>query len=436
MKRLLLLFLCVCTCGAILGQEISSETDTTEPTQDLNSEYEDLEEEDAFANLFETAEDITVENQEPANPISVSADSNNMEPASNIFFRPLTLSGHMEAEIGVAGEFVNGDKKATGFLLFKNDLNLSARATKNLAIHGTIRAQYPNFSLSIESLYFDYLLLDMVYISAGRKSTSWGYVQLLSDLSFFDFSFHRELEEEHKYIPTDIMSDSGKMLSLHVQVPMWTGTITGVLLYPLGRTATPHFRDFTYVGSIEMTIWDTAINLFGRKNPSRESELSANGAYRPPVLGLELKRSILGFDTYIQTVVAIENFRELQSINGYESIISTAGLYRAWEGFIPKIGFNIEFQHLYTPHGEYPHTYQTAFLGGLSNMGPRKNIKLGLEWNHRYIVDEGELSLGLTVSNVLPHANWQVGLDMEYGRQYAPIPKFILGTSIELLMDY
>ena len=433
MKRFLLLLLSVCVGGGLFGQEIQPDEELDFLGQDGEGEYSDYE--DLFADLFSDAEDVLVENQEPANPISTT-QTPKTEPATNLFYKPLTFSGHMEAEVGVAGEFTSEERNAAGFLLFKNDLSLTARASKNLAIHGTINVKYPNFALTVDTLNFDYLLLDKVYISGGKKSSSWGYVQLLNEIAFFDFNFHSALQNEHKYIPTNIMSDSGEMLSFQVQVPVWTGTITGVLLYPMERTATPQFKDFTYAGSIEMTVWKTAVNFFGRKNPSDDSDLSKDGKYKPPVLGLELKRTILGFDVYGQTVVGIQSLKELKSLAGYESVTSTGGFYRAWDGIIPKIGFNVEFQHVFTPHGERTHTYRTAFLGGLSSMGPKKNIKVGVEWNHLYVVNEGDLSLGLTVSDILPHANWKVGLDMAYGENYRPIPKFTLGTSIVLLMDY
>lgn len=431
MKKLLLVFFLVFLCISSFAQEeineggISNSLDSEETT-----------EEDPFADLFGTVEDVVVENQEPATPISIPTETESSKESPNIFFKPLTFSGHMEAQVGLAGDFVNSKFDGTGFLLFKNDLNLTARASKNLAIHGSITAQYPNFSLSVSSLYFDYLLLDRVYLSGGKKSTNWGYVQLFNDMSFFDFDFHEAFEDEHKYIPTNILSDSGNMLSLHVQMPVWTGTITGVLLYPLNRKTAPSYKDITFAGSIEMTVWDTAINLFGRKNPSKDSELSANNNFRPPVIGIEAKRTFWGYDVYVQTVVGIRDFNDLDSSSSYDSVISTAGFYRGWDNIVPKIGFNVEFQHIYAPNGEYVHTYQSAFLGGLSSLGRKKNMKLGLGWNHRYVINEGELTLAFTVSNILPHANWKAGLDMEYGEVYSPVPKFTLATSLELILDY
>lgn len=425
------------TCGIFAQESVPVTDDKITDDTALLEETEEVVWEDPFADLFDEAEDISVENQEPATPVSIATTSAPVEDKPvNIFFKPLTLSGHLEGEVGIAVSFHDSKPDFTGALLLKNDLNLSARISKNLGMTGTITVQYPDFSLKVSSLYFDYLLLDKVYVSGGKKTINWGYVQLFNDLSFFDFNFHQILQEEKKYIPTNILSDSENMVSLHVQVPLWTGTISGVMLYPTGRSATPKFADFTYAGSIEMTVWNTAINFFGRKNPSDTSDLSKNGAYRPPVLGLELKRTVLKTDIYGQVVAGIQDFKSLTNKNGYESIISTVGFYRMWDGIIPKVGVSIEYQYVYAPHGETVHTHRTAFLGGLSSLGPKKNMKIALDWNHQYIINEGELKLGFTVNNVLPHANWKAGLEMLYGEAYGSIPKFTLATSIVLLMDY
>ena len=117
-------------------------------------------------------------------------------------------------------------------------------------------------------------------------------------------------------------------------------------------------------------------------------------------------------------------------------MVSTAGFYRYWDGIIPKVGINLEYQHVYTPGGGRIHTHKTAFLGGLSGFGSKKNMRFALAWNHEYMTDVGNLKLGFTVSNVLPHANWNAGLEMVYGGEFSPVPKFTLATSVTLLMDY
>lgn len=426
------------SCGLFAQEEpLVSEDSPWEPgeevAEDAISQEEDFFADDPFADLFNEAEDISVENHEAA---AVAAAPTSEESPRNIFYKPLTFSGRLEAEVGVAGVFQDKQPDFTGFLLLKNELFMSARASKNLGLNGTVTVQYPDFALEVSALYFDYLLLDRVYISGGKKTINWGYVQLFNDFELFDFNFHQELIQEKKYIPTNILSDSEEMISLHIQVPVWTGTISGVMLYPVGVKVVPGINDFVFAGSIEMAFWGTAVNLFGRKNPSLDSELSKDVTYRPPVFGLELKRTVLTVDMYGQVVVGVQDFNALGTQSGYDSIISTAGFYRYWDGISPKVGVSFEYQHEYTPHDDRVHAHRTAFLGGLSGLGPQKNMQLALVWNHQYVVDEGELKVGFIVNNALPHANWKLGLEMLYGQAFAPVPKFTLASSMVLLMDY
>ncbi len=194
-------------------------------------------------------------------------------------------------------------------------------------------------------------------------------------------------------------------------------------------------KDLSFAGSFELTMLSTAVNLFGRRNPVEDNALSQNTGYNPSVFGIELKRSVIGFDVYGQTVVGIHDVHVMDTPAGYDSIITTAGLYRLWDGKL-KIGFNFEYQHEYNPQSTVLHTHRTALLGGLSGFGPRRGMKIGFLWRHKYVVDEGDLSLGLTVSNVLPHANWKVGMEMAYGAPFRPVPKFTLATSVVLVLDY
>ena len=214
MRKLVVAIVFLGFTWSIFAQEsVSATDDSVNDDTALLEETEEVVWEDPFADLFDEAEDISVENQEPATPVSIATTPAPVEDKpKNIFFKPLTFSGHLEAEVGVVGIFHDTKPDFTGALLLKNDLNLSARVSKNLGMTGTVTVQYPNFSLKVSSLYFDYLLLDKVYVSGGMKTINWGYVQLFNDLSFFDFNFHQILKEEKKYIPTNILSDSGNIL--------------------------------------------------------------------------------------------------------------------------------------------------------------------------------------------------------------------------------
>ncbi len=431
-------FLCCAALQLVLYAQDISGGEGEAPSPDLSS-AQDLSpeaalEEDPFADLFGEANDVVVENQEAALPESEDATA---PAAQDLFFKPLSFFGHFKAEAGVAGFYERGTFDGTGLFLFENEFGITARASKYLGIKGTLVVEYPDFALSVGSLYFDYLLLDRIYISGGKKTVNWGYVLLFSDLSLFDFNIQKNWLEDTEYVPTNILSDSDDMISLHVQIPVWTGAISGVVLYPIENTGNiPSMEDLVFAGSLELTIWSTAVNLFGRRNPAQDSASSQDAGHKPSVFGIELKRGVFGFDVYGQTAVGIHDVHVMDSPAGYDSIITTGGLYRLWDGMQPKIGLNFEYQHEYAPQSTVLHTHRTVLLGGVSGFGPRKNMKFGLLWRHKYIANEGDLSLGLTVGGVLPHANWKLGMEMVYGEAFRPVPKFTLATSVVLVLDY
>lgn len=430
MKKIFLLC-CASLQLGLYAQDVPVAAGEALPAGSLPAEV--YSEEDPFADLFGEANDIVVESQDA--PLPEPADGPATEHPDP-FFKPLSFFGHLKAEAGVAGFYEDGTFDGTGLFLFKNEFGMTARASKYLGMKGTLVVQYPDFSLSVGSLYFDYLLLDKIYISGGKKPVNWGYILLFSDLSLFDFSIQKNWLEETEYVPTNILSDSEDMISLHIQIPVWTGAISGVVLYPIESARDiPSMKDLSFAGSFELTMLSTAVNLFGRRNPVEDNVRSQNTEYNPSVFGIELKRSVIGFDVYGQTVVGIHDVHVMDTPAGYDSIITTAGLYRLWDGKL-KIGFNFEYQHEYNPQSTVLHTHRTALLGGLSGFGPRRGMKIGFLWRHKYVVDEGDLSLGLTVSNVLPHANWKVGMEMAYGDPFRPVPKFTLATSVVLVLDY
>ena len=127
-------------CGVFAQESIPVTGDYEANNQEFveDSAPQDEVWEDPFADLFNEAEDISVENQEPATPVSIAAASTEESVPKNIFFKPLTFYGHLEAEVGVSGVFHNAKPQFSGFLLFKNDLSLSARVSKNLGMNGTL----------------------------------------------------------------------------------------------------------------------------------------------------------------------------------------------------------------------------------------------------------------------------------------------------------
>lgn len=384
-----------------------------------------------FEGLFDDVQDIEAsEDSLVAVPIEdkeVSASSN------NVFFKPLSFSGSLDASVGFGVLLVEGKPDLTGYFSFRNDLSFSARGSKNLAAKGTVRVEFPNFALSVYELYFDYLFLDKFYITGGKKSVGWGYPQLFSGddilgLGLDAFNSNFSSGNLPGTIVTNILSDCEDSISVLFQFPFAIGNLCAAALYPINATdSVPGIQELSFVGSLEITLLNTSFNIFARKYPD---------VLDKSVFGLEMKRTILGVDAYAQEMIHIYDFSELPSNAGYKNIVATAGLYKWWDFGSPMLGFNVEYQYVYSPEETSKHNHYVMFLGGISRLGSRKNIKVGVDWRHSFVAKAGGATLGVAVSDILPHARWKSALGMSYDMVKGDLPQMFLVTSIALDLDY
>ena len=56
---------------------------------------------------------------------------------------------------------------------------MNARASDIFGIRATLKTQFPQFAISLHEIYFDYLLLDFLYIQAGKRDITWGNTELI-----------------------------------------------------------------------------------------------------------------------------------------------------------------------------------------------------------------------------------------------------------------
>ena len=176
-------------------------------------------------------------------------------------------------------------------------------------------------------------------------------------------------------------------------------------------------------------------------NDSKNSQL--------PIVGIELKRTIFGFDLYGQSMARISDGYKLKNFFKGESggekmfnrVISTAGLYRLWSDNAPYVGFNFEFQNIYRPAPGDDEDYFTnrfAFELGLAKLGKNRNIKVAAQWNHNINDKSGFVKGGVIFSRVMPHCDWKNGIKYEYGENATSFDKYKLtvGSYLTISLDY
>ena len=418
-----------------MAQELDAASDNLEEVNEL----EELNEFDDFDSIFEDAQDF----EEP-----VVEEKPAAAPAQQIFTSAFSsmvhFSGKFTGDVGLAyikndADNKNDEKdKPSGYFTLKNTLNMLVKPSNIFVIHGSVDTGIDyGFNFSISSLYFDYILFDHLYITAGKKSISWGNLRLFNDSTYYGVEKHSGglYSTGPRYV--DIFAEDGAQLSLELRYPWSFGTIT--FATTTNQTNSLEIDNMNYYGSIEVSLFNTNINLFA-KRPEKASSKKENGEIDPEkrkmnLVGLELKRTIFGFDTYMQTIARIKGFNNLTNSEGYQYIIATAGLYRLWDAFDPNIGFNIEYQHEFNTKTPERHYDRLAFEGGVKRLGKKKNIKFGVMSHYNITEKHGYSGLNFIISGICPYADWTNKFALGYGDKYEN-PVFILSSAISLSLDY
>ena len=408
----------------ITERNSSSDADSGETaltSDDLDSFFDDAED--------VPAETVTAGDSEGEKDGSASVASGGLDaliPQNS----PLSFSGHLEAEVGLGYIWSERENSISGYFDFENDLNFSARTSKYLSVSGSIKTEFPNFSFSLSELYFDYLLLNKVYISGGKRLFRWGYIRLFDDDDEYD-------DTSGRFQP-NILYDSDEGISARVIFPLGFVTFTGIGLYA-GSNETPSKDEMSYAASIEMKLGKASLNIFGRSFPAAYS--SASSAGKPPVFGIEAKRSFFGFDIYAQGQSWINSFSRLGDLDdtGFDTIVFTGGIMRVWDTLKPNVLLNFEYQSAYRPDGD-SYKQKLAFLGAVSKIGKGEHVTIGVEWNHDITERCGDVTPGVIISGLLPHARWKNAVEIYYGKDengnLISRPQVKLGTTIYLVMDY
>ena len=298
--------------------------------------------------------------------------------------------------------------------------------------------EFPKFNFSFRQIYFDYRLFDRVYISGGIRQYKWGYVRLFDDEDEYETD---DGNANTSRFQPNILYDSKKNISVRVIVPVSIFSITGVAMYPSGSASKIAGGDpvspseMSLAGSIEMKIKRFTFNVFGRKFPSDES------SYEYPILGAEAKTTFFGVDLYAHTQMRIASaanairFRE----EGFEKITTIAGVNWMWDKTRPVIALNFEYQNVWNAQ-ESSFVNRLAFVGAVSKLGPGERITVGVEWNHNITDACGDVTPGIIVSGLLPHARWKTAAEIYYGEDESgnkiSSPRVNLGTTIYLEMSY
>ena len=447
---------------------VFSQSDNSENTAVLIEVADDSD--DDLDDLFSDAED----SEKPVVTEEPNAGTNYNIQLGSLKF-PIEVSGQLNTELGGAYIREDGIDDASFLFDFKNYIYFITRPDKYLALRGTLKTSMPkdgsdtereqnNHLLYIYEFYFDYLAFDKIYITAGKKKSVWGNIRLFSDyydtsenISNTDSETVSDTNDENvkdaQY--TNILYDSREYISGIIKVPFGNHTITALAMYnDETNVSSTKTENMSIAGSAEFIFLNTSLNLFGRRFKLKD-EKPRTDTTQLPIIGLELKRTILNFDVYTQSIIRIQDGRKafdflssgFDDKSAFNRFINTFGTYRLWSEKTPYIGFNFEYQNIYRPYPTDSQHYfvnRFAFQIGMAKLGPDKNIKPAIQWNHNITDSTGFIKAGVIFGRVMPHCDWRVGMKYEYGKvsidtdtgESHKFSKLTLGTYISIDLDY
>ncbi|MBQ0052080.1 MAG: hypothetical protein KBT11_08470 [Treponema sp.] len=443
---------------------------------------------DLFSDASDVDEAVITEKEKSANDFTLNVGSLKL---------PFEFSGDLKAEVGGAYIWSDGNNDTKVYFDLQNKINFATRPDKYLALKGSFKTSMPDTSdveedgqnhyFYLYELYFDYLMLNRIYITAGKKEINWGNVRLFTNTD--------DYEDDEDALYTNVLKDSRNDISGNIRIPIGPLTLTGVVMFK-DSIDDPSWTELSFAGNAELIFLNTCFNLFFRTFPERSGKTPDQ--YKNPIAGVELKRTVLGFDFYAQEMARVSfdrRFRDILKPSFYEpesfnSFVTTAGFYRLYTEKIPYFGFNFEFQNIYYPNDTYKRTFYVdpkkkaalsdyygewvwanengvamdgeevitdpangaqllhkkgefvnrfAFSMGLSKLGRDKNVKVGLQWNHDITNKTGFVKPGVIFSRIMPHCDWNVGVKYEYGDKFYDkynIGKFTMGTYLKIKLDY
>ncbi|MDD5929625.1 MAG: hypothetical protein PUC37_07465 [Spirochaetales bacterium] len=458
---------------ASIIDDFGSEVFESEAEDSSDDEFDDL------ANLFNESEDIE-------DAVTSDADSQNGKITDSDLFKSLTLTGSLNADFGGFAnyEFTKDDWDGGGVFLISNTLYLSARASKDLSINGSFTTSLSNkFAIELNTLYFDYLIKDLIFVTAGKRSFSWGYPILFNNGDLFGSGTNTYGLPYVGPSYTNVLEITNNHAVFQMKIPWTSGTFTAMAMYDFDKlTGNVSWKYMSYATSLEFTILNQAINIFARTYAYEETKKEAENVEKPavisntestsesqtnienvttetveteserkerelkdakfgywmhPIIGLETKRTILGIDFYGQGQFRLQDFNTVDKRN-IDYIIGTGGFYKLIDSFDPNIGIAAEYQYVFDPnmHKESEiHNHKIAVEFGLRRMGRDKNLKLGIDWGHNFSTNNGLVAGAFYISNIFRHGQWKNIIGMSYDKNFTN-RKIMFGSIISINMNY
>jgi len=371
--------------------------------QSVTDEMDDLD------SMFEEAGDSVGTESSPV----ISSPSNS--PLSKIVF-----NGSVKANLGYIQK-IQPEKEKSPYASFYASLGFTARPSSILCLKGDVLAKFPDMEWDVRTLYFDYIMLDRVYLTAGRTDTKWGN-SFIFDTNILDDTFLDKSDSSVLDVEDD--DDFSKDFFGIATVPIGRGEIQAVAQYYYkDREQKLDKENLSFAGSIEYPFGMFSLKAFMKTWPD---SITKNQKITPAV-GLEFSGDI--FDWHVTAwgklhtdvpdkKILYSSYTWKKEDFDYAKFVG--GVSRLWQfGKAPqKIGFVSEFETNFDNTDKLKGaeiTNNVAFTGSWRHIAGGI-VSASVQWFHCIDDSYGSVIPSLSFSG-LPHGTVSFLVPVFYGNQ-------------------
>lgn len=283
MRRFAIPFLLPALCAALVQGAFAQrlpEADTIYLNEEKGETPDAIDDVD---NIFDDAEDISVSDEQEVKQEQVNAVTNTPDK--------FTLNGSLSAGAGGV-RWITPDPHNSPYAALEAHCAITIRPADILTIKSDVQAKFsgqtPNSALSwtLNTLFFDYILLDKVFITVGRTATSWGSTRLFDTNILDDGKFTVNTDSS---VLDSTKTVASQYLDAMVTIPLGHGHIQALMMYEPFDTESATANDLSYAAEVEYPFGPIVLNLFGRTWSDNDP------AYMSPAVGIKLTSEIAKF---------------------------------------------------------------------------------------------------------------------------------------------
>ncbi len=276
--------------------------------------------------MFEEAEDVEGVESTPVtdSPAKGTTDEKKFE-----WWGSLTASGGISFQMFPEGS-------TSPFAFMSNTLGFTAKPFDDMVVRGSFYSEFPTFNFNLTSLYFDYIMNDRLYITAGKTGTGWGNSRI------FDTNILDDSGDGRVVNPYTDETNTGQRFDAILTLPIWKGEIQGVGMYAIGEEISKD--NLSVAAKIQYPFGPVSVELFGRK------WATSDRYWMQPAVGASLTTDILKnhINLWAMTHFSPDDIKDLdfkpgisRFVGGVSRVIET----NAWG----KFGIAAEYQMTYDP---------------------------------------------------------------------------------------